>query len=62
MKTIKDGDWQTPVNKDYIIECCDCGLRHRMDFRLHYGDIQFRAVRLPKASSKPKSARSPSVR
>lgn len=26
----------------YRLQCCDCGLVHRMDFRLHKGQIQFR--------------------
>lgn len=25
--------------------CCDCGLVHRMDFRIHKGRAQFRAWR-----------------
>ena len=30
--TIKDGEWVWPRMSNYKIECCDCGLIHKMDF------------------------------
>jgi hypothetical protein len=48
MKQIKDNEWQTPVNKGYIIECCECGLKHKMDLRVYKGDIQFKVKRISK--------------
>lgn len=27
-------DWQTPVMKGYLMECCDCGLVHEIEFRI----------------------------
>jgi len=32
--TIKDGEWLAPVRRDYLMKCCDCGLVHRMNFKL----------------------------
>ena len=49
---VYDGDWVQPVRKGYLMKCCDCGLVHRLDFRIAEGRrgkrIQFRAFRLPK--------------
>ena len=39
------GQWIQPVRKNYKLCCCDCGLVHRLDFRLHKRRIQFRAYR-----------------
>jgi hypothetical protein len=44
MKPIKDGDLIRPsMAKDgaYFMECCDCGLVHRLDFsNLTQGDVE----------------------
>jgi hypothetical protein len=45
MKQIKNNVWQTPVNKNYKLVCCDCGLVHETDFRIFKGRIQFRVRR-----------------
>lgn len=44
----QDGEWIQPVMKNYQMECCDCGLTHRMDFRIADGKIEFRVYRLDK--------------
>ena len=41
----KNGEWVQPIRKGYRMACCDCGLVHTMDFRVHNGAIQFRASR-----------------
>lgn len=28
------GEWVQPVPQGYLLKCCDCGLVHRMDFRV----------------------------
>jgi hypothetical protein len=38
-------EWVQPVVKDYKMACCDCGLVHNLDFRIHEGRVQFRARR-----------------
>ena len=39
------GEWVQPITEGYRMACCDCGLVHLMDFRIHEGKIQFRAFR-----------------
>ncbi len=41
----KDGEWIQPVRKGYRMACCDCGLVHTLNFRIHKGRIQFQAER-----------------
>lgn len=33
-KQVSDGEWVTPVERGYQMECCDCGLVHNLDFRV----------------------------
>ncbi len=48
-KKAKDREWIQPVMRGYLMACCDCGLVHRMDFRIVKGKrkerVQFRASR-----------------
>jgi len=51
-KKVGRGEWQQPIEKGYLMKCCDCGLVHSVDFRL-YGSprgykIQFRMFRVTK--------------
>lgn len=39
------GEWVQPVRRGYKLGCCDCGLVHRVDFRIHRNRVQFRAFR-----------------
>ena len=45
----KAGEWVRPVRKGYKFACCDCGLVHKLDFKLvKYGKgkkILFKAFR-----------------
>lgn len=45
----KDGwsRWVQPVRRGYVLVCCDCGLAHKMDFRVAEGRVQFKAKRAP---------------
>jgi len=55
---IKDGEWVQPVRRGYLMECCDCGLIHRINFRLVKSKnklrnwIQFQAFRHGKRKGK----------
>lgn len=54
-KKVESGEWVQPRRKNYFVECCDCGLIHRLNFRLlKHGKgkkIQFQAFRsTPKAA------------
>jgi len=33
-KKVGAGQWQQPRMKNYFLQCCDCGLIHRMNFRV----------------------------
>lgn len=45
---VADGDWVQPRRKNYYLRCCDCGLSHRLNFRIKNGKIQFQAFRINK--------------
>ena len=33
-KQVFDGEWIQPRRKNYYAKCCDCGLVHKIEFRL----------------------------
>jgi hypothetical protein len=39
------GQWVQPVRKGYKFACCDCGLVHKLDFRVKDRRVQFRVFR-----------------
>jgi hypothetical protein len=44
----EEGEWIFPVMEGYKMSCCDCGLVHRIDFRICEDDpgrIEFRVFR-----------------
>jgi hypothetical protein len=51
----KNGEWVQPIRKGYRLMCCDCGLVHKMDFRIVHTTrgkfIQFRAFRNDKSTA-----------
>lgn len=48
-KQQRSGEWVRPVMKNYLMKCCDCGLVHRLDFKvIRWGrghKVMFRAFR-----------------
>ncbi len=42
---IKEGEWITPVEKEYKLMCRDCGATYKFDFKINDGEIQFRVFR-----------------
>lgn len=40
-----DNEWFNVRRKDEVICCCDCGLTHRLDFRIRGNKIQMKAAR-----------------
>jgi hypothetical protein len=34
VKHTDPSEWLWPVRRGYLFKCCDCGLVHRLDFRL----------------------------
>lgn len=49
--TPKAGEWVQPIRKGYKLRCCDCGLVHRLDFRIYRSRAQFRAFRDERATA-----------
>lgn len=58
-KLEKAGQWIQPKRKYYYVQCCDCSLSHKVQFRLvdygnsnknHKHKIQFRVWRINKRS------------
>lgn len=49
-RQVYSGEWVHPVRKGYLMKCCDCGLVHRIDFKLiKYGrgnSIIFKPTRI----------------
>lgn len=49
-KQVEAGEWVQPVRRGYLLQCCDCSLIHRMNFRVvkdrrGRSFIQFQAFR-----------------
>ena len=48
-KQEKEGEWVQPIRKGYKMACCDCGLVHKLDFKIEKSGnrrfILFRASR-----------------
>jgi hypothetical protein len=47
----KAGEWVYPVRRGYKMACCDCGLVHKLDFRVRKGRIEFRVFRDNRATA-----------
>ncbi len=41
----EEGEWVQPIENGYKMACCDCGLVHTMNFRVHKGRAQFQVFR-----------------
>ena len=48
---ISYGEWTRPRRKNFREQCCDCGLIHRLDFRIVDGRIEFRTRRDDRATA-----------
>jgi len=52
-ETMVDGEWCRIPRRTVFIRCCDCGLVHRLVFRVVAGQIRFQACRIrPKTRRK----------
>ena len=41
----EEGEWVSLVMTGYKMACCDCGLVHRLDFRIVDDRVEFRTYR-----------------
>ena len=48
---ISYGEWTRPRMKNVREQCCDCGLIHRLDFRIVEGRVEFRTRRDDRATA-----------
>ena len=62
---MKAGDWVQPIRRGYKVACCDCGLVHRVDFRLVKTGrgcfIQFRVFRLSLSTALARGRKRPNI-
>jgi hypothetical protein len=45
------GGWTRPRMRNFREQCCDCGLIHRLDFRIVDGKVEFRTRRDDRATA-----------
>lgn len=45
MPKINDGDWVRPNMNGFLLGCCDCGLTHKLLFRIVEGAVEFQIFR-----------------
>jgi hypothetical protein len=50
-RVISYGEWTRPRMRNFREQCCDCGLIHRLDFRIADGRIEFRTRRDDRATA-----------
>jgi hypothetical protein len=50
-RVIAYGEWTRPRMRNFREQCCDCGLIHRLDFRIVDGRIEFRTRRDDRATA-----------
>ena len=48
---IRPGAWETPPRQDWWLACCDCGLVHRINFRIRRRRIQLQFFRHARATA-----------
>ena len=54
---VEPGEWVRPVRKGYKMMCCDCGLTHKLDFKLVEGRyIELRGWRDNRATANSRRA------
>jgi hypothetical protein len=42
---VKEDEWVRPIIEGYKMSCCDCGLVHKLDFKIEDGRIWLKATR-----------------
>jgi hypothetical protein len=50
-EVIAYGEWTRPRMQNFREQCCDCGLIHRLDFRVVDGRVEFRTRRDDRATA-----------
>ena len=55
-RVISYGEWTRPRMRNFREQYCDCGLIHRLDFRIADGRIEFRTRRDDRATAAARRA------
>jgi hypothetical protein len=50
-RVISYGEWTRPRMRNFREQCCDCGLIHRLDFRIVDSRVEFRTRRDDRATA-----------
>lgn len=48
---VTEGEWVEPVRRGHYESCCDCGLVHKVNFRVVKGRIQYQVFRDNRATA-----------
>lgn len=49
---VSNGEWITVTKRGYKEQCCDCGLVHKMNFKINArGEIEIQTMRDERATS-----------
>jgi hypothetical protein len=51
---IDDGEWVTISWKGQHEQCCNCGMSHKVDYRVEDGKLQFRARQVKLLKRRPR--------
>lgn len=43
---VQSGEWVQPKHDGYYMKCCDCGLVHKMKFKVVKGHVFLSAIRI----------------
>jgi hypothetical protein len=49
---VKNDKWYAPKKKNHLLACCDCGLVHKVSYRIVKGQIQAKYKRDEKNTKK----------
>jgi len=53
----QEGEWVTPIKTGYKLACCDCGLVHKINFRVSNGKVKFQVFRDNRATGQMRRKR-----
>ena len=55
-KQVRDGEWIQPIMSGWKMSCCDCGLVHKIEFRIVGDVVQIRSARDNRATGQKRKS------
>lgn len=52
-----EGDWVKPYRRGFLLQCCECGAVHTMNFRIKLGRIEFQMFANKRKTTKARKQR-----